>query len=948
MDKYKNFVKIEELKTLLREGKNEEALELCEGMDPRKIKDNWDCMVLAEVYLNNGMLGKARECYTAVYDRKKSRRVAMELVNICIRLKKADEAEKYFADYKKMAPNDYFNYIFQYKIDRLKGKPLREQAADLEALKRKEFFDTWGYELAKIYHKMGEREKCLKTCEDVIVWFGDGEAVDKAKTLKALYLGEISLKDLNNPNAINEKNALNNTETADNENNANVPGAQVSSDLDLDVVIDYQMEFDHAVDEIMNKDKKPEVAETAESNATEAKPAEIKDEESITDENKSADYTEEEDEDIRIAYVAEAFDEAVDAELEKMTRAEEDSAEEDQKEIEITTETIAEPETKEDSSFADDNEEFSEKENVEKDNIEKNNIEQDNPEQDNTEDRYTEEDYIEEEYTEEDLMIGNEEDEAVAEKEDEDIKIRPEKTTPKPEILKEEKTPVRRTVHENDFFTDEIAKAVEQALMEDDAEKRQRAQHSDPKEATREWKRPEKSEPHGVRIEKVKETKPDTEAVKVNTKPEVQEEKHLDETNGAGSKLLDAVERELGIVGGSEEKERPVKKSWLERRKEKHKEKELRKQEEKRKTAEAENKEKLDKERAAELEKQRFIENEKRKDRQKFLAHQKQLAILANEKAKKEQSLQEERKQEAVGKQGDSDEFAVDVKNIQEAMATGETKDGLYIPKQMRSIEIPGNSIVNEYLAGTGRTLETYFGFFACQREMGSQILKCLERLLDPDEEVMNYCIIGEKGSGKKAIVHGFTKFMVDAGKLLSPQAVWTDSAKINSIDLSEKTDKLKGRSLVIDQAGALEKEGIEDISKVIERLHRKTMLVLADYRRNMVELFMGRENFEEMFAPRVIIPSFNQDDLFDYVDYKVGTAGFVFETDAYELICKRIKSIMRATEEGALARTEKYVVKTIDNAEQRNGEAYIKQTLANTKHTRSNVITVNDLPETL
>jgi hypothetical protein len=152
----------------------------------------------------------------------------------------------------------------------------------------------------------------------------------------------------------------------------------------------------------------------------------------------------------------------------------------------------------------------------------------------------------------------------------------------------------------------------------------------------------------------------------------------------------------------------------------------------------------------------------------------------------------------------------------------------------------------------------------------------------------------------------------------------------------------------VIDQAGALEKEGIEDISKVIERLHRKTMLVLADYRRNMVELFMGRENFEEMFAPRVIIPSFNQDDLFDYVDYKVGTAGFVFETDAYELICKRIKSIMRATEEGALARTEKYVVKTIDNAEQRNGEAYIKQTLANTKHTRSNVITVNDLPETL
>ena len=51
MDKYKNFVRIEEIKTLIRQGKNEEALELCEGMEPKKIKDNWDCMVLAEVYL---------------------------------------------------------------------------------------------------------------------------------------------------------------------------------------------------------------------------------------------------------------------------------------------------------------------------------------------------------------------------------------------------------------------------------------------------------------------------------------------------------------------------------------------------------------------------------------------------------------------------------------------------------------------------------------------------------------------------------------------------------------------------------------------------------------------------------------------------------------------------------------------------------------------------------
>ena len=47
-------------------------------------------------------------------------------------------------------------------------------------------------------------------------------------------------------------------------------------------------------------------------------------------------------------------------------------------------------------------------------------------------------------------------------------------------------------------------------------------------------------------------------------------------------------------------------------------------------------------------------------------------------------------------------------------------------------------------------------------------------------------------------------------------------------------------------------------------------MIVIADYRKNMVDLFRNREKFEDMFRPRVIIPAFNQDDLFDYVDYKI------------------------------------------------------------------------------
>ena len=852
MDKYKNFIKIEELKGLMRSGKKEEALEIAQGIDLRKVKENWDLMVIGEVFLNNGILGKAKECYTMVYNRKKSRRVAMELVNICIRLKKADEAEQYYEDYRRMAPNDYYNYIFKYRIDRLKGKSLKEQAQDLEALKRVEFTDTWGYELAKLYHKMGEGEKCLKVCEDVIVWFGDGEAVDKAKTLKALYLGEITLKEFNNPDALNSK---------------------AKQDVDIDVVIDYQMEFDHAVDEIMNQGKEEEKTEEIPVNT----PPRSEMEEEFT-------------------------------------------------EKELTEET----------------------ENKEPIQAEPSDEQADEP---SAEENSAEEVYTEEEYTEEDLLIGEKEDneeknaevEESAVEEDEDMKILPpkiEKEEKAKESVKKEKTPsVRRTMHDTDFFTDEIAKAVEQALKEDSTERKAKEDYTDPQEATREWRKEEASatKTGKAALEKEKaEPGPEEDLGETRQIGDVREELEKEENTGSGSRLMDAVERELGFVGETEDSDKAVKKSWFDRIKEKHKEKELKKKGSERKASEEKEREQLEKLRAAELEKQRFIENEKRKDRQKYLAYKKQMAIAANEKAVAEEEAKA------------ADSFLVDIKGLHEERETGETVNGVYTPKKLKCMDIPGNSSVAGYLAGTGRTLEDYFGFFACQRNMGSQILNCLERLLDPDEEFMNYCIIGERGTGKKAIAHGFARFMADCGRLASSQTVWTDSNKINSIDLSEKTEKLKGRCLVIDQAGSLDREGIEDIAKVIERLHKKTMLVLADYPRNMVELFKAKEGFEDMFAPRIIIPSFSQDDLFDYVDYKIGSAGFVLDSEAYDLMTKRIKSIMRATEEGALARTEKFIVKTIDNAEQKNGEAYIRQTLENEKHTRSNVITASCLPEGL
>ena len=58
----------------------------------------------------------------------------------------------------------------------------------LEELKEKEYTEVWAYELAALYGQAGMREKCVETCDELILWFGEGEYVEKALDLKRSFL----------------------------------------------------------------------------------------------------------------------------------------------------------------------------------------------------------------------------------------------------------------------------------------------------------------------------------------------------------------------------------------------------------------------------------------------------------------------------------------------------------------------------------------------------------------------------------------------------------------------------------------------------------------------------------------------------------------------------------------------------------------------------------------
>ncbi len=193
MEKYGNIVKIEEVKRLAEARDYKKALEIIETIDVEEIKIATDLSTFAEVLTKNGRYKEAMEVLNKLYDKSISRRVVYGLLEVSIKSNNLNLANRYYKEYIDIAPKDPTRYIFQYLIYKLEGKSIKEQIIPLKDLKKYEYIEEWAYELATLYHKADMKIECISECNDIIIWFGSGDYVERAKLLKGYYEGEIDL-----------------------------------------------------------------------------------------------------------------------------------------------------------------------------------------------------------------------------------------------------------------------------------------------------------------------------------------------------------------------------------------------------------------------------------------------------------------------------------------------------------------------------------------------------------------------------------------------------------------------------------------------------------------------------------------------------------------------------------------------------------------------------------
>lgn len=188
MDKTEYHLKLEEINRLVDAQDYEGALTVADSIDWRRVKSVRTLCMVADIYEVNGELEKSMQMLQLAHKRSSiGKMILYRQVELALKMGLYDDAVKYYNQYLETASNDTSKYILKYKIYKAQKAPLENQIAILEEYKEREYTERWVYELAKLYKKAGQEKKCVETCDDLVLWFGEGKYVTKAMELKMTY-----------------------------------------------------------------------------------------------------------------------------------------------------------------------------------------------------------------------------------------------------------------------------------------------------------------------------------------------------------------------------------------------------------------------------------------------------------------------------------------------------------------------------------------------------------------------------------------------------------------------------------------------------------------------------------------------------------------------------------------------------------------------------------------
>lgn len=173
-----------QIRLLIDEKKYTKALELIDELPLEEVGSLDDLYLFAELYEKAERLEKKKEIFYLIYNRTKSRYILSKLLRLTIRMGDMEEARDLYFAYEVAGAVTLETFELRYLLAKAEGESRKRLIEILEELKKEEYTEEWGLQLARLYEQEGEREKCIHECKRLKLWFGEGKLVESAMELQ--------------------------------------------------------------------------------------------------------------------------------------------------------------------------------------------------------------------------------------------------------------------------------------------------------------------------------------------------------------------------------------------------------------------------------------------------------------------------------------------------------------------------------------------------------------------------------------------------------------------------------------------------------------------------------------------------------------------------------------------------------------------------------------------
>ena len=287
MDKYEFNIKVEQIRKLSNQGDFETAMKIADTIDWKKVRNANLLSMVANVYEKNHEYQDAKDILLMAFERAPiGKRLLYKLTDLSLKEGNVEEANAYYREFCDLAGDDPRQHLLRYMILKAMDAPIEQQIHSLESYTEEELDEKWLYELADLYHRAGDANRCVAACDKIMLMFGLGKYVDKAMELKIQYapLNKYQMDLVENRDKYEEKlraveQAFEAEDSADNDEELPDQDRTVESEImetstEPDVVAEETAEIENTAEENQDVSITPDLSYGKEVIAAQVKQAE--------------------------------------------------------------------------------------------------------------------------------------------------------------------------------------------------------------------------------------------------------------------------------------------------------------------------------------------------------------------------------------------------------------------------------------------------------------------------------------------------------------------------------------------------------------------------------------------------------------------------------------------------------------------------------------------------